>query len=140
MASLIFNSLARDILLGNVSFGADSFRMMLVGAGYVPDKDAHAKRADVTDEVTGAGYAAGGLPVAVTVGAVDAANDRVGVSFGDVSWGPATITARGAVIYKARGGAASADELVAYVDFGGNEVATSGTFVVQITSPFWILN
>ena len=58
------------------------------------------------------------------------ANDKVTLSFAAVSWSTATITARGAVYYKSRGGASSADELVAYVDFGGDVSSTGATFTL----------
>jgi hypothetical protein len=35
------------------------------------------------------------------------------------------------VIYKARGGASSADELIAYLDFSGEVVSSGGTFSVS---------
>ena len=79
--------------------------------------------------MTGTGYTAGGVASACTV-TKDTANDKVTLSFAAVSWATSTITARGAVIYKARGGASSADELVAYVDFNGDIATTGGTFTL----------
>jgi hypothetical protein len=38
MPSVVYNSLARDILTGAVNFGSDTFRCMLVGAGWQPRK------------------------------------------------------------------------------------------------------
>jgi hypothetical protein len=127
MASLIYNSCVDDMARGNIDFDTDSFKVMLVTSAYVPDKDAHLKRSDVTSEVVGTGYTAGGLAATVTV-AKDLVNDRVDVSLGGVNWPSSTITARGAVYYKARGGAATADELVAYVDFAANIISSGGAF------------
>jgi hypothetical protein len=45
-----------------------------------------------------------------------------------VNWASSTITARAAVIYKSRGGASSADELVCYVDFGADVSSSAATF------------
>ena len=101
---------------------------MLVTSSYTPNKDTHTKRSDVTNEVAGTGYSSGGTASTVTVSAVDTANDRVTITFGAVSWPTSTITARGAVYYKSRGGASSADELVAYDDFGSDIISTGGTF------------
>ena len=39
-------------------------------------------------------------------------------------------TARYAVIYRARGGASSADELLCYVDFGADVSSTGGAFTI----------
>jgi hypothetical protein len=100
---------------------------MLVSSAYSPNKDTHDKRDDVTNEVSGTGYTAGGVTSACTV-TKDTANDRVTLSFAAVNWASSTITARAAVIYKSRGGLASADELVCYVDFGADVSSSSATF------------
>lgn len=129
MASLIYNSCLDDAAKGAIDFDTDSFKTLLVTSSYTPNKDTHTKRSDVTNEATGTGYTAGGVITACTV-AKDTANDRVTISFAAVSWPSSTITARGAVIYKARGGASSADELIGYVDFGGDVSSSAGTFSV----------
>jgi len=129
MASLIYNSCPHDLARGNIDFDTDSFKVLLVTSTYSPNKDTHTKRSDVTNEVTGTGYTAGGVASACTV-TKDTANDKVTLAFAGVSWATSTITARGAVIYKARGGASSADELVAYVDFNGDIATTGGTFTL----------
>jgi len=140
MASLIYNSFLEDLSRGAIDMDTDTFKVMLVTASYVADKDAHTKRSDVTNEVGASGtYAAGGSASAVTV-TKDTANDRLDLSFASVNWTGATITARAAVIYKSRGGASSADELVAYADFGANVTSTAGTFTVTFSSPLRFQN
>lgn len=128
MASIIYNSALADEANGAINFGTDTFRVMLVTNTYVENSDTHTKRSDVTNEVVGTGYTAGGEIATVTVSAVDTVNDRVDITLGSASWPTSTITAAGAVYYKARGGAATADELVAYVDFAGDVVSSAGTF------------
>ena len=127
MASLIYNSAVDDMARGAIDFDTDTFKVMLVTSSYTPNKDTHDKRDDVTNEVSGTGYTAGGVTSACTV-TKDTANDRVTLSFAAVNWASSTITARAAVIYKSRGGAASSDELVCYVDFGGDVSSSSATF------------
>ena len=138
MASIIYNSALEDAVIGNIDFNTDSFKIILVASSYAADKDAHTKRSDVTNEVTGIGYTTGGVSSAVTV-TKDTVNDRVDIDFADVSWANATITAAGAVIYKATGSAA-ADNLVAFMDFGSDITSTNGTFTVDVTSPLRIQN
>ena len=127
MASLIYNSAIDDMARGAIDWDTDSFKVMLVTSTYSPDKDTHLKRSAVTNEVSGTGYTAGGVATACTV-TKDTANDKVTIAFAAASWASSTIIARGAVYYKARGGASSADELVAYNDFGSNIITTNGTF------------
>lgn len=141
MASLIYNSLMTDIIEGNVDFGADTFYAMLVTSSYTPNKDTHSKRSDVTNEVSGTGYTAGGSETAVTVAAIDTDNDDLEISFGSVTFTSAnSFTSAGAVIYKSRGGASSADELVAFVDFGTPVAAVGADYVVSFTSPLKLQN
>ena len=139
MASLVYNSVMRDVVVGSVDFDTDTFKMMLVTSSYSASKS-HAKRNEVTNEVTGAGYTAGGNACSVTVAATDNTNNDVEISFSVTSWTSATITARAGVIYKSRGGASSADELVGYVDFGGDVTSTNGTFAVTISTPLKFVN
>ena len=138
MASIIYNSALEDAVIGNIDFNTYSFKIILVTSSYAADKDAHTKRSDVTNEVTGIGYTTGGVSSAVTV-TKDTVNDRVDIDFADVSWANATITAAGAVIYKTTGSAA-ADNLVAFMDFGSDITSTNGTFTVDVTSPLRIQN
>ena len=133
MASLIYNSAPDEMARGDIDFDTNTFKAMLVSSSYVPDKDAHDFRNDVTNEVSGTGYTAGGATSAVTV-TKDTANDKVTIQFGAVSWASSTITARGCVYYKSRGGASSADELVAYVDFGSDVSSSGGTFSVAAST------
>jgi hypothetical protein len=130
MASLIFNSALDDMANGNIDFGSDTFKCMLVTSSYTPNKDTHNRRDDVTNEVSGTGYSSGGDAVTVSV-TLDTANDRVDIALGAAAWSSATITARAAVYYKSRGGASSADELVAYIDFGGDITSTNGDFALS---------
>jgi hypothetical protein len=133
MASLIYNSAIDDIVRGAIDADTDTFKALLVTSSYTPNKDTHDKRDDVTNEVTGTGYTAGGVTTACTV-TKDTANDRVTLQFAAVSWATSTITARALVIYKSRGGASSADELVAYNDFGSDVSSTAGTFSVAAST------
>ena len=135
MATLVFDSYVEDNIEGRVIWGTDTFYVLLTTSSYTPDKKTHTKRSDVTDEVpNGSGYTTGGQAVTPTV-TLDTANDRVDITFADVTWGASTITARQSVIYKRRGGASSADELVAVSDFGSNISTTAGTFTLDFTGP-----
>ena len=133
MASLIYNSAIDDMARGAIDADTDSFKAMLVTSSYTPNKDTDLKRSAVTNEVSGTGYTAGGVASAVTV-TKDTANDKVTIQFGAVSWASSTITARGCVYYKSRGGASSADEIVCYADFGSDVSSSGGTFSVAAST------
>lgn len=139
MASIIYNKGIQAVASAAISFAADTFYMMLVTSTYAPDKDADDFRNDVTNEVTGTGYTAGGQAVTCTL-TLDTALDRINATFSAVTWTLATFTARAAVIYKHRGGASSADELVCYIDFGSNQSCAANDFIVTPSSPYRFQN
>ena len=136
MASIIYNSFLEDVNEGNVVPAVDTFYIMLVTSAYVPNKDAHTRRSDVTDEVAGAGYVAGGQAITVTV-TPDLVNDRTNLVFTTpLTWAASTITgARAGVIYKRRGGIAANDELVSYSDFGADYSSAGVDFTIDTVNP-----
>lgn len=130
MPSLIYNRGIEAAARGTIDFDTDTFRVLLTTASYTENKDTHDFRDDVTTEVAaGGGYSSGGNVVTVTV-TRDDANDRVDISLGGTTWPTSTITARKAVYYKSRGGAASADELIAVIDFGTDVISSGATFTL----------
>ncbi len=133
MADLIYNSAVDDMARSAIDFDTDTFKIMLVTSSYTPNKDTHDRRDDVTNEVTGTGYSTGGSTIACTV-TKDTGNDKVTLQFASTSWASSTITARAAVVYKSRGGASSADELVFYNDFDADVSTTNGTFTVAAST------
>jgi len=133
MASMIFNSALYDALTGAVDFDTDTFKVMLHTSTFVPDKDADLKRSDLSNEVTGTGYTAGGNTATVTV-TKDNTNDRIDVSLGGTTWPTSTITARFATYYKSRGVAATADEVIASVEFASDITSTGATFTLTAST------
>jgi hypothetical protein len=133
MASLIFNRALELWARGSIDFDTDTFKAMLTTSAYTENKDTHDFRDDVTNEITGTGYTAGGNTVTVTV-TLDTGTDRVDIRLGGTTWPSSTLTARKAVYYKARGGASSADELVAVNDFGSDVVTSAGTLTLNAST------
>lgn len=138
MASLLYNSVVEDTVKGYINYGADTFKAMLVTSSYTPNKDTHINRANVTNETVGIGYSAGGQVVTATV-TPNNVTDRVDIEFSNPSWPNSSIIARGCVIYKSTGTAAT-DNLVAYVDFVNDVQTTNGTFAVNFTTPLRFQN
>ncbi len=113
-----------DILNGRQNIASDTLKMALYD-GYV-DLGENTTAYSTTNEVTGAGYDAGGKALAnVTISSTS--NGIVYVSFDNVVWDPAQFTARGALIYNFTKSNAS----VAALDFGSDKTqAGNGTFTV----------
>lgn len=127
MASVIYDSFWDDVCRGNIDVDTDSFKCMALTATYAEAKKTHTKRSDLTNEVTGTGYSAGGTACTVSV-TKDTTNDRIDITLGAVSWASSTIaSAQKFAIYKSRGGLATADELVALIDNGTPVSTSNGT-------------
>lgn len=131
MASVVYNSFKRDIMNGSIDLDTDTIKVMLVTSSYAADIDAHTKRSNITNEVSGTGYSAGGVALGSLAVTVDNTDDEGVFDAADTTWTSSTITARGAVLYKSRGGASSADELICYIDFGADKISDAGDFVIQ---------
>jgi len=133
MASGIYNLYKQYILdnttNGRVDWDTDTIKVALVTSGYTPNFDTHNFFDDVTNEVVGTGYTAGGATLGSVTITLDTTNDRVDVDAADTSWPTSTITARGAVIYKSTG-TASTSPLIAYLDFTTDQISSAGTFLI----------
>jgi len=132
MPSFAYDSYLDDAFKGNVT-ATDTYYVMLTDAAYTPNQATHTKRSDVTNEASGSGYAAGGKQVVPTF-EKDTVNHRINIVFPAVTWPSSSISAGKAIFYKRRGGAASADELVAVNDFGSSLTTSNGTFTVSATT------
>jgi hypothetical protein len=112
---------------------ADDIKMMLTTVTYVPDQDVHDFRNDVTNEVSGTGYTAGGASIVGKAISYDAASNEFRFVFSDQVWGPgATITgARVAVLYKNVGTAAT-DPLLGYAVLDGDLTVSNGTLTIDV--------
>lgn len=110
---------------------SDVIKVMLCTSAYTPNQDTHAFKTDVTNEVTGTGYDAGGKELTGKTLAYDAATNKTTLDGDDVSWPNSTITARYAVVYDATPSLDEDKPLVGYVDFGEDKSTNDGEFKVQ---------
>ena len=140
MASANFTNLARHLAKADIDFDTSTFKVLLVSS--LPSEanlDGWVFRSDVTNEITGTGYSAGGISQAFTLDALDTTNNRQSVTYTNISggWTGATFSAAGAIIYQNVGSAAT-DRLMHSIDFGGTVSCTAGTFSITYTTPFYI--
>lgn len=113
-----------------VNWEEDTIKVALTTSSYTPDQDEHDFFNDVTNELaeTG-GYTSGGKTLSGATATYDGASNTVRLDANDVEWTSASFTAAKAVIYKSTG-EASTSPLLGWVDFGGNETVSSGTFKI----------
>jgi len=115
------------LLNGEMDFSGDTsqtFKIALYTSSATLGADTTAY--STTNEVTGTNYVAGGNTL--TIAAAPASSGTTAfLDFADTTWSDATITARGALIYKVGG----TNPAVAVLDFGGDKISTAGDFTVQ---------
>lgn len=107
----------------NFTNGSNTFKLALYtnSASFTAATTAYT----TANEITGTGYSAGGgtlTNVTPTSGGTTAFTDFV-----DLTFGTATITARGALIYN---DTAAGDPSVVVLDFGGDKTSTAGDFKI----------
>lgn len=130
MANVLYNGFKKNVMNGGIDLDTDTIKVALVTSTYTADIDADVYFSDITNEVSGTGYTAGGATLASAAVTQDNTNDRGVFDANDVSWTSSTITARGAVIYKDTG-TSTTSPLIGYVDFGADKTSTSGTFTIS---------
>ena len=103
--------------------GGDTFKIALFTSS--ASLDATTTAYSTSNEVSGAGYSAGGN----TLTRIDPATSGTTAftDFANTTWSSATITARGAVIYNST----DSDKAVAVLDFGSDKSSSSGDFTIK---------
>lgn len=112
-----------------VNWTSDTIKVALCSSSYTPDQDAHDFFDDVTNEISGTGYTAGGKTITSPTAAYDSSTNVIKLDAADTSWATATFTARYAIVYKDIG-TPSTSPLIGYVDFGTNVSSAAGTFLI----------
>ena len=122
ITSAICNSYKKELLDG-VHAAADTYKIALFtdAATLGAATTAYA----TTNEITGSGYTAGGKSLTGFATGLDGSTAYL--TFTDIVWTSATITARGCLIYNS----SKSNKAVAAFDFGGNISSTNGDFTVD---------
>ena len=115
-----------QILGGDFDFSsgtADTFKIALFTSAATLGATTTAY--STSNEVTGTNYVAGGNTLTISQVATSTGTTAF-LDFADTTWSTATITARGALIYKSGGG----DPAIAVLDFGSDKTSTAGDFTI----------
>jgi len=138
MANAVPNSFDVMLWKGQVAGEADTFKIILLEAGFVFDQDAHHAYADVSayELPTGNGYTAGGITLTGVSIVVDNTTNRAEVTWDNVQWDVVTgsLVYSGAILYDDSTDAGGTDDytdaIVSYKDAGGAQTATPGTPII----------
>jgi hypothetical protein len=115
-----------EILGGDFDFSsgtADTFKIALFTSAAT--LSAATTAYSTTNEVSGTGYTAGGNTLTISTNPTSTGTTAF-LDFADTTWSSATITARGALIYKSGG----TNPAVAVLDFGSDKTSTAGDFTI----------
>src|SRR5690606_10975703 len=113
-----------------IDWDGDDIKVMLCTSTYTPNQDTHQYKDDVTNEVSGTGYTAGGIDLPTSAPSYTAGTNTLVLDGSDVSWPNSTIVARYAVIYNSTPATDATRPLLGYVDFGQDVSTTAGTFSI----------
>lgn len=132
MASKVYGNAPKAAFNKEIDWDSDAIKVALLSSAYTPNQDGHDYYDDVVaNEVTGAGYTAGGKALTGKTATYDAATNSVKFDADDVSWLASTITARYAVVYDDSGATAGQKALIAYFDFTTDRASSNGEFVIR---------
>jgi hypothetical protein len=126
----LYGSFPAKLANKEIDWDTDTIKVALCTSSYTPDQDTHDYFNDVTNEVSGTGYTAGGATLASKTVTYTSGTNTQTFDAADVTWASSTITARYAVIYDSTG-TAGTSALIGYVDFGSNVVSSGGDFTIQ---------
>jgi hypothetical protein len=129
ITNAICTSFKQELLVGTHNFtnGGNTFNLALYTSSATLGASTTAYV--TTGESTGTNYSARGAAL-TNVTPVTSGTTAI-VDFADLTFGTATVTARGALIFNT----SATDKAVCALDFGGDKTSTAGNFTVVFPSP-----
>lgn len=109
-----------------IDWDSDTIKAALCTSAYTPNQATHDYFNDVTNEVTGTGYTAGGNTL--TTKTITLATLTQKFDADDLLWASSSITARVIVIYDSTPGTAATNPLIAYCVLSGDETSVAGNW------------
>lgn len=128
ISQAICNSFKQGLLEGKFNFSASTTQVFKV-ALYTSAADLSAATTAYTtsNEASGIGYTAGGKVLTISVNPTVSLNVAY-INFSTVTWTATSLTARGALIYKADG---VTNPAIATLLFGEDKTTSSGDFQIE---------
>jgi hypothetical protein len=114
-----------------VDWVTDTIRTSLHTSSYSPSQDGDTFWNSTTQEVSGTGYTTPGLALGSKSTSYDGTTNEARLIAGNAQWTSSSFTCRYAVTYSDTAGNSTTDPVLGYVNFGGDETVSSGTFTIQ---------
>jgi hypothetical protein len=131
MSSTLSNKVKYLLAKKAIDFSADSFKIILMASGFVFDQDAHEAYTNVSasELATGNGYTQNTKTLSGVAVTEDDTNNRCSVTWSNASWtasGGSIGPTPGAIIFDDTVTTPTADPIVGYIDFGGEQTQADG--------------
>jgi hypothetical protein len=114
-----------------IDLDTDVLKVALTTNAHTPNQDTHDYFNDITNEITGTGYTAGGQAVTGVTVTLTGASNLITVDANDVAWTGATFTARNYHLYDSTPASDATRPLIQYETFGADTTVTGATFTLQ---------
>ena len=124
----LYSHFGESLMQKLIDLQGDDIKVMLTTSSYTPSQDDHDAKDDVTNEVSGTGYTAGGAELASEAVTISSTVTKFDAT--DTTWAASTITARYAVLYDNTPVADADKKLIGYVDFGADKSSEAGNFTL----------
>lgn len=131
VVSKVYGPSLQSLFNKEINYLSDTVKAMLCTSLYTPNQDTHRYKSDVTNEVTGTGYTAGGVTLTTKTATYDGPSNTLTLDADDPSWPASSLTARYIVFYSSTG-TDSTSPLIAYADFGADATTAAATFTYQL--------
>lgn len=132
VSATLFGGFLTSLATKLINLDTDTFNVVLLNNSFTPTDTFQFESSISAFEITGTGYTAGGTTIVGGLSiSYNATTKTLTLTGANVEWLTSTINAWYAVIVDVTPGSAAANPLVGYVNFGGEESDTAGTFQIN---------
>jgi len=127
VTGFLYSNIHKQMANKEIDLDTNTIKVALCTSTYTPNQNTHDYFDDITNEVSGTGYTAGGATLGTKT--VNTSSKTFTFDAADTVWSTATITARYAIVYCSTG-TASTSALIGYIDFGADVSSTAANFTI----------
>jgi len=121
-----------SLAAGEIDFVGATAKCALTSNSYVPNQDTHQYFSSVTNQVSGAGYTAGGVTLSSKTSVYTAGTNTLTLDSADPTWATLSITEIRYAIFYIDTGTAGTSPLISYMDFEANWAPSAQSFTVTL--------
>jgi len=121
-----------SLAAGEIDFVGATVKAALTASTYTPNQDTHDYFNDVTNEVTGSGYTAGGVTLTSKTATYSSGTNTLTLDAADPSWATVSIAEIRFVVFYVDTGTPSTSPLISYMDFEANYAPSAQSFTVTL--------